>query len=119
MMNVRFRIGLINASLPSYFPRRHGVFEAAEKMLADLTADLGIGLVSAPDLPMDARAAQQALQQASLHRELRSLQRQLVYPGSTPTITLGGSLGPADAALSYAALANRIHRIRSAPSTAS
>ena len=43
MMNVRFRIGLINASLPSYFPRRHGVFEAAEKMLADLTADLGIG----------------------------------------------------------------------------
>tara|TARA_B100001765_G_scaffold213452_1_gene179328 strand:+ start:397 stop:1821 length:1425 start_codon:yes stop_codon:yes gene_type:complete len=61
MMNVRFRIGLINASLPSYFPRRHGVFEAAEKMLADLTADLGIGLVSAPDLPMDARAAQQAV----------------------------------------------------------
>ncbi|HIC66941.1 MAG TPA: hypothetical protein EYO87_13265, partial [Paracoccus sp.] len=60
-MNVRFRIGLINASLPSYFPRRHGVFEAAEKMLADLTADLGIGLVSAPDLPMDARAAQQAV----------------------------------------------------------
>jgi hypothetical protein len=47
----------------------------------------------------NARAAQQALQQASLHRELRVLQRQLVYPA----LTLGGSVAAPDLP-GYAAL---------------
>lgn len=60
-MSTQFRIGLIKGSLPSYFPDRYGVFEAAEKMLASLTDELNIGLTIAPDVPMDARAAQKAV----------------------------------------------------------
>jgi hypothetical protein len=53
-------IGLIKASLPSYFPDRHGVFEACETWLEDLAGSLGARVVVADAIPMngvEARAA--------------------------------------------------------------
>jgi len=56
-----FTIGLIKASLPSYFPEKHGVFEQAESALGRLAAEEGAQLVVAPDVPMDASQARQAM----------------------------------------------------------
>lgn len=54
-------IGLINASLPSYFPQRYGVFESAKAMLSDVAAKNGYGLVEASNIPMDAVQARAAM----------------------------------------------------------
>ena len=55
-----FTIGLINASLPSYFPEKHGVFTACLSWLEDLAKANGARVVVAQTTPMngvEARAA--------------------------------------------------------------
>jgi L-fucose isomerase-like protein len=59
-----FTVALIRASLPSYFPERHGVWAAAESTLAEVCEGEGARLVVDPDVPMDARATQAALGRA-------------------------------------------------------
>ncbi|PSM17638.1 hypothetical protein [Nitratireductor sp. StC3] len=54
-------VGLIRASLPSYFPDRHGVFTDAVAMLEPFVDALGARLVVAPEIPMDGCAAQAAV----------------------------------------------------------
>ncbi|MEP4197719.1 MAG: hypothetical protein ABJL99_19010 [Aliishimia sp.] len=54
-------IGLINASLPSYFPQQHGVFEAARTALDNVAAREGYRIVEADGIPMDAAQAQNAV----------------------------------------------------------
>ena len=54
-------IGLINASLPSYFPQRHGVFTAARQMLDRMAGQGGHTIVEASEIPMDATQARVAL----------------------------------------------------------
>ena len=48
-------VALIRASLPSYFPERHGVWARAEAALAALCAAQGARLFVVPEVPMDAR----------------------------------------------------------------
>ncbi|MDE0303916.1 MAG: hypothetical protein OXI87_03375 [Albidovulum sp.] len=55
------KIGLIKASLPSYFPERYGVWERAESELATLFKGLGASLFVAPGIPLDGRETQAAL----------------------------------------------------------
>ena len=55
------KVGLIRASLPSYFPDAHGVWPAAETALAAMCADEGATLFVVPDIPMDARETLSAL----------------------------------------------------------
>lgn len=55
------KIGLIRASLPSYFPEKHGVWTAAEAALRTMCESEGVGLFIAPDIPMDARGTQSVL----------------------------------------------------------
>lgn len=57
-------VALLRASLPSYFPDRHGVWNRAERMLGDLCAALGTRLVILPGIPQDARQTQEALDRA-------------------------------------------------------
>lgn len=54
-------IGLINASLPSYFPQRHGVFEAARAMLDQMADEGGYKVVETTSIPMDAAQARAAM----------------------------------------------------------
>lgn len=54
-------IGFITASLPSYFPQRHGVFESARTMLERLAQEGGHQLVEASAIPMDATQARTAM----------------------------------------------------------
>lgn len=54
-------IGLINASLPSYFPQRHGVFDAAHQMLDEVSAKGGHQIVQASGIPMNAEDARAAM----------------------------------------------------------
>jgi len=54
-------IGLVKASLPSYFPQEHGVFDAARAMLEEVAAREGYRLVEAPEIPMDAAGAREAM----------------------------------------------------------
>ncbi len=54
-------IALIRASLPSYFPERHGVWDRAEAALGALTDRLGARLVVVPDIPMDGAATVRAI----------------------------------------------------------
>ena len=60
-MTSKLTVGLIRGSLPSYFPQRHGVFEAAELAVATLCEAEGGDLFVAPEIPMDARQTQGAL----------------------------------------------------------
>ena len=55
------KIGLIRASLPSYFPEKHGVWDAANAALSAICADVGATLQIAPSIPMDGRETQQVL----------------------------------------------------------
>ncbi len=55
------KVGLIRASLPSYFPEKHHVWSRAETALAGLCEQLGAVLFIAPDIPMDARETTAAL----------------------------------------------------------
>jgi len=54
-------IGLIRASLPSYFPDRHGVFEAADEALQSIASQHECRLVVADGIPMDAAQTRTAL----------------------------------------------------------
>lgn len=54
-------IGLINASLPSYFPQQHGVFNDARAALDEIGAREGYTLVEAEGIPMDAVQARAAV----------------------------------------------------------
>lgn len=54
-------IGLIRASLPSYFPERHAVWSRAEDALQGLCDALDIKLTIAREIPMDADGAQKAI----------------------------------------------------------
>jgi len=60
-MSKSAKIGLIKASLPSYFPEKYDVWRRAEKALGDLCSEESIELFVAPDIPMDARATRKAL----------------------------------------------------------
>jgi L-fucose isomerase-like protein len=55
-------IGLINASLPSYFPERHGVFDACRDWLEGLAAAHGASIVVADGIPMNGADARRALE---------------------------------------------------------
>lgn len=57
----RTTIGLIRGSLPSYFPQKYGVFEAAEAALAELCEKEGARLFVAPEIPMNGSETQEAL----------------------------------------------------------
>ncbi len=54
-------IGLINASLPSYFPQKHRVFEACHAWLAELAEAHGARVVVAEGIPMNAAEARRAV----------------------------------------------------------
>ncbi|MEM8729178.1 MAG: hypothetical protein AAGF79_04595 [Pseudomonadota bacterium] len=54
-------IGLIKASLPSYFPQEHGVFDACASWLGELAASHGADLVVAEGIPMNGADARQAV----------------------------------------------------------
>lgn len=54
-------IGLIRGSLPSYFPERFAVYPPARALLEELAGGLGASVVEAPDVPMDGRQAEAAL----------------------------------------------------------
>ena len=55
------KLGLIRASLPSYFPEVHGVWAAAETALTTLCSVEGVDLFVAPNIPMDAAQTQSVL----------------------------------------------------------
>lgn len=55
------KIGLIKASLPSYFPEAHGVWDAAISALSSLCDVEEISLFVVPDIPMDGRETVLAL----------------------------------------------------------
>jgi hypothetical protein len=55
-------IGLIRASLPSYFPERHGVWTRAETALQTLCDSLGVRLVVTPSVPMNGADTARVLQ---------------------------------------------------------
>ncbi len=49
-MNAPFKVGLIRASLPSYFPERHQIWDRAQAALESLCAQLDTQLYLASDL---------------------------------------------------------------------
>ena len=55
-------IGLINASLPSYFPDKHGVFDACRVWLEELAATHGASVVAAEGIPMNGAEARRAVE---------------------------------------------------------
>lgn len=61
-MGKKLTVALIRASLPSYFPEKHDVWNRAEKALADVCAGYDADLFVAPDIPMDARDTAKALE---------------------------------------------------------
>ena len=60
-MSNKLTIGLIRASLPSYFPEKYDVWSRAETALLKLCEEESATLYVAPDIPMDARDTQNAL----------------------------------------------------------
>ena len=60
-MSNKLTIGLIRASLPSYFPEKYDVWSRAETALSKLCEEESVTLYVAPDIPMDARDTQNAL----------------------------------------------------------
>ena len=57
----RMKVGLIKASLPSYFPDKHKVWSRCEASLGELCRDESIDLFIAPHIPMDATETLSAL----------------------------------------------------------
>lgn len=55
------KIAFIRASLPSYFPEKHNVWDRAEDALSSLCAREGVSLFVVPDVPMDAAQTGKAL----------------------------------------------------------
>ncbi len=64
-MSSNLTIGLIRASLPSYFPEKYDVWSRAESALSALCEEESATLFVAPDIPMDARDTQKALGQCA------------------------------------------------------
>ena len=60
-MSGNLTIGLIRASLPSYFPEKYDVWSRAQSALSALCEEESATLFMAPDIPMDARDTQKAL----------------------------------------------------------
>ena len=60
-MSGNLTIGLIRASLPSYFPEKYDVWSRAQSALSALCEEESVTLFMAPDIPMDARDTQKAL----------------------------------------------------------
>ena len=58
-------IGLINTSLPSYFPQKHGVFDDSRALLEEIASRHGYTVIEAENIPMDAAQARQAVQAVS------------------------------------------------------
>jgi L-fucose isomerase-like protein len=58
-------VALLRASLPSYFPDRHKVWDRAEAILATLCAAHGARLTILPGIPQDARETQATLDHAA------------------------------------------------------
>lgn len=61
-MTSRLKIGLIKASLPSYFPDKHKVWSRCEASLSKLCDAHSADLFIAPDIPMDAADTLKALE---------------------------------------------------------
>ena len=57
----RMKVGLIKASLPSYFPDKHKVWSRCETSLNKLCEEESIELLVVPEIPMDATATLKAL----------------------------------------------------------
>ena len=60
-MTSSMKIGLIKASLPSYFPDKHHVWTRCEAALGGLCDEASIELFIVPDIPMDATGTLNAL----------------------------------------------------------
>ena len=60
-MTNKLTVGLIRGSLPSYFPREHGVWTAATAALEALCDAEGAHLHVAPGIPMNERETRAAL----------------------------------------------------------
>lgn len=60
-MTANAKIGLIRASLPSYFPEKYDVWRRSEKALTTLCNEESVELYVAPDIPMNARQTRKAL----------------------------------------------------------
>ena len=60
-MSNKLTIGLIRASLPSYFPEKYDVWSRAQTALAKLCEEESATLFVAPDIPMDAQDTHKAL----------------------------------------------------------
>lgn len=56
-MRAPVTIGVIHASLPSYYPDRHSVFETCGAALAEICDGEGVKLITAPGRPMNGREA--------------------------------------------------------------
>lgn len=54
-------IGVIRASLPSYFPQKHGVFDACQATLEEMASTVGARLAMAPTIPLDGTQARAAI----------------------------------------------------------
>lgn len=54
-------VGVIKASLPSYFPNRHRVFERCLEAISELASQTGSRVVVAPDIPANGGDARTAL----------------------------------------------------------
>jgi len=54
-------IGVIKASLPSYFPDRHNVFESAMSAVWEVASKSNAQVVEVPDIPMNGVQAQKAV----------------------------------------------------------
>ena len=61
-MASRLKIGLVRASLPSYFPDQHKVWSRCEAALGSLCEAHAVDLFVAPDIPMDATDTLKALE---------------------------------------------------------
>ncbi len=64
-MSDKLTIGLIKASLPSYFPEKYDVWSRAETALSKLCEEESATLFVPPDIPMDARDTRKALDQCA------------------------------------------------------
>lgn len=60
-MSHKLTVGLIRASLPSYFPEKYGVWSRAEKAVSALCEEESATLFVATGIPMDARDTRKAL----------------------------------------------------------
>ena len=61
-MTTKLKIGLIKASLPSYFPDKHNVWSRCEASLGELCQAESADLFVAPNIPMDSTETLQALE---------------------------------------------------------